>query len=396
MVQNLVEEREKAVALIAGLTDQAAEEGRDLSEQDITVIKGKQIRIGEIDGQLELLTRDVELADEAKQRIEALAGKGILSGKGPVEYRNAGDWLYDAILETRGDKQARERLQRYNRAVAHVKTSDFTGIVPDPILGPILDFIDARRPLVSAVGVTPIPNGPTFHRPVLNDAGLDTGVALQPAEKDELASVKFTIDRRDVAVKTYGGYVNVSRQDLDWGQNAMDIIVQQLAKRYARVTEKALVAVLEASTATETYDASANTDPSAFQHAVYQAAAAYYANTGELPSWIATDPTGWAHLGGLADAAKRPAFPFLAPSNAAGTQAADSFAGNPIGLSLVVSYAVTAGHFIVGGSESVSAYEQRIGTLSVVEPSVLGVQVAYAGYFAADLGNAKSAVILKP
>ena len=27
-------------------------------------------------------------------------------------------------------------------------------------------------------------------------------------------------------------------------------------------------------------------------------------------------------------------------------------------------------------------YEQRIGTLQVVEPSVLGVQVAYAGYFA--------------
>jgi hypothetical protein len=28
-------------------------------------------------------------------------------------------------------------------------------------------------------------------------------------------------------------------------------------------------------------------------------------------------------------------------------------------------------------------FEQRIGTLQITEPSVLGVQVAYAGYFTA-------------
>lgn len=395
MVQSLVEEREKAVALIAGLTDQASEEGRDLSEQDVTLIRAKQERIGAIDGQLELLTRDVELAEEAKQRIEALSGKGLFKG-GQVEYRNAGAWLADAISEARGDKEAAERLRRFNRAAAHVLTSDLTGIVPDPILGPVLDFIDGRRPFVQRVGVTPIPNGPTFHRPVLVDANLDTGVAEQATQKTELASQKFQINRRDVSVTTYGGYVNVARQDLDWGQNAMQLVVDQLAKRYARKTEKAAMTALEATTAEVTYDAAANTDPSVFQKAVYSAAAEYYKNTGELPSWIVTDPTGWAHLGGLADAAKRPAFPFLAPSNAAGAMAADSFAGNPIGLALIVSYATTAGHFVVGGSESISVYEQRIGTLQVVEPSVLGVQVAYAGYFAADLGNAKSAVALRP
>jgi HK97 family phage major capsid protein len=396
MIQSLVEDREKAVALIQGLTDQASDEGRDLSDQDIAVIRAKQTRIGEIDGQLELLTRDIELDSEARRRIEALAGRGVLRGKGTVEYRDAGEWLYDAVLEARGDREASERLKQFNRAgAAHILTSDLTGIVPDPILGPVLDFIDGRRPLVQALGVTPIPNGPTFHRPVLTDANLDTGVDEQVTQKTELASEKFTISRRDVAVHTYGGYVNVSRQDLDWGQNAMQIIVNQLAKRYARKTEKAAAAVLEASTGTVAYATTTNTDPAVFQKAVYEAAAKYYTNTGELPTWIATDPTGWAHLGGLADAAKRPAFPFLAPSNAGAVLAADSFAGNPIGLRLVVSYAVTPGHFIVGGPESVTVYEQRIGTLQVVEPSVLGVQVAYAGYFAADLGNAASAIILK-
>jgi hypothetical protein len=32
-------------------------------------------------------------------------------------------------------------------------------------------------------------------------------------------------------------------------------------------------------------------------------------------------------------------------------------------------------------SSAARVYEQRIGALQVTEPSVLGVQVAYAGYF---------------
>ena len=55
MVQQLVEEREKALSLISGLTDAAADDSRDLSEQDMVVIKSKQERIGQIDGQLQLL-----------------------------------------------------------------------------------------------------------------------------------------------------------------------------------------------------------------------------------------------------------------------------------------------------------------------------------------------------
>ena len=204
MVQQLVEEREKALSLISGLTDAAADDSRDLSEQDMVVIKSKQERVGQIDGQLELLTRDIELDDEAKQRIQRLSGKGVLKNTA-VEYRSAGAWLIDAIKEAKGDREARERIQRYIRAAAtkgdsntfgpganvdHITTGDMAGIVPDPILGPILDYIDARRPLVSAVGITPIPNGPTFHRPVLNDPHIDdsTGMAKQANEKNELAS----------------------------------------------------------------------------------------------------------------------------------------------------------------------------------------------------------------
>jgi hypothetical protein len=70
----------------------------------------------------------------------------------------------------------------------------------------------------------------------------------------------------------------------------------------------------------------------------------------------------------------------MAPANAAGQQSAESFAGNPVGLTLVVTPAITDDTFWVLNSYGAEFYEQQIGQLSVVEPSVLGIQVAYAGY----------------
>jgi hypothetical protein len=78
------------------------------------------------------------------------------------------------------------------------------------------------------------------------------------------------------------------------------------------------------------------------------------------------------------------------PQNAQSTgfQAADfgqGLIGNVSGIpaycssGLVSAPATTYG--IVMSTAAVEVYEQRVGALQVIEPSVLGVQVAYAGYF---------------
>jgi hypothetical protein len=46
------------------------------------------------------------------------------------------------------------------------------------------------------------------------------------------------------------------------------------------------------------------------------------------------------------------------------------------------------GTLIVGPKARVEVYEDRIGLLSAVEPSILGVEVAYGGYVAAGVLNA--------
>jgi hypothetical protein len=67
---------------------------------------------------------------------------------------------------------------------------------------------------------------------------------------------------------------------------------------------------------------------------------------------------------------------FNAGSFATGAQ------GSISGLGVVASAGLDAGTMIVANTAAAEVYEDRIGALQVVEPSVLGVQVAYAGYFA--------------
>ena len=57
-----------------------------------------------------------------------------------------------------------------------------------------------------------------------------------------------------------------------------------------------------------------------------------------------------------------------------------NFTGNPVGLNMVVTPGITDDTFWVVNSLALEIYEQQVGQLSVVEPSVLGIQVAFAGY----------------
>ena len=50
-----------------------------------------------------------------------------------------------------------------------------------------------------------------------------------------------------MTANTYGGYVNVSRQDIDWSTpSIMDLVITDLAAQYGIVTEAAFGAALVA------------------------------------------------------------------------------------------------------------------------------------------------------
>jgi hypothetical protein len=70
--------------------------------------------------------------------------------------------------------------------------------------------------------------------------------------------------------------------------------------------------------------------------------------------------------------------------------------GDVIGLPRIVVPTFAAGTCIVGNSTLYEAYEEVIGLLSVVEPSILGVTVAYGGYIAYGATEGKGLIPLTP
>lgn len=380
LLASKVQERDGAEAFIQDLKQAITERpGQGITEEEKELIRSKQERITSLDSDIELLGRDTAMRQETRDSLRLVSGAVGGNGRPAIEYRSAGDYLQDAgLLMTTNDREAGDRISRY-RAAEHILTSDTPGIVPDPILGPVIDFIDASRPMVQALGVMGIQSGPVFHRPILTDPNIDTGVGLQSAQKAELPSKKFTISRADVTVNTYGGYVNVARQELDWGANSLNIIVNQLATRYARLTEKVLATALAATTQTAILPATpTGQDILKF---LYSASQAVYTVTGALGDICFVSPDMWAKFGSLTDVGGRPLFPVGTGDNALGAATPTSHVMYISGFTVVVSYALPASTALVTNRNNVEVYEQRIGTLSVVEPSVLGLQIAYAGYF---------------
>ncbi len=382
MIATLSGEIEERRAFQDQLVEGAQAANRDLSPQEMELYQRAGDRIRSCAEQLEPLAEGVRIATQSAHRSRELAdayreARTGSSTPAPVEYRSAGAFILDYWQAGLGMSDAARRIEHYTRAAAHQTTPDNLGTIPEPIVGGVVQFVDASRPIVTALGPRAVPGG-RFTRPRVTQP---PDVGPQATEKTELVSRKMLIEGVPVAMGTYGGYLNVSRQNIDWSTpSIMDLVVNGLAAEYAKETEQVTVAALEAD---KTAGPALPLTPTADDviGAVWEAAAT---------AWTATQGTGGLVLAvppsmlGIVG----PLFPPYNPTNAGGIGfSAGGFASGNVGtisgIAVVMSQSVTADTALLVNTAAAEVYEQRIGQLSVTEPSVLGVQVAYAGYFAA-------------
>lgn len=384
ITDRLLSERQGLVQRAQALKDTAAEQTRDLNENELAMLSTCTERVASIDTQLEAATTDYVLDETIRERIQVISPGAVPPAQ--HTYESAGALLWD-VLHRGVDHDATRRFDGVmKRAAQHMGTTaenttpvagGMSGLVVKPVVGPVIDINPNGRPFLTALGVQQSPTPLTFTRPRVVDPDFKTGVAVQALEKAELASKKFDIAVDTLTLVTVGGYLNVSEQLRALVAQSLDIIVSQLNRRLAYATEVAAITELEKSTATVTLADGA--DASAVLQAIYDASALVYANTGQLATWIAMGPQGWARLGGLTDLAGRPLFPFLGAANAVGTANAGTFAmTGPAGLQAIVTPAIDDATFWVGNALALEAYEYRYPLMEAIEPSLLGRQVAVA------------------
>lgn len=393
VLERLREQRAEQLATMDAILSQVQD--RDLVDAERNLLDAARERVIAIDAQIDPLEAFEDLRAAHNDRVSALpvpAGPRARPDGGRVDgadrapqYSSAGAYLVDylranGILE-RGviDPQAAARIQQVR--IANQTTADTPGILPTPIVGPVVSLIDSNRPLVVSLGgarpLGGIP-GTTFTRPKITQ---HTQVGPQTAEKTELPSRKMTITPVSFAKQTYGGTVDISRQDIDWtSPAAWDILIRDLADVYAIQTETAIAAAFKTA-ATGTPVVVAGDTLADWSTALYTAAAQSYSAGLRMPDRIWCSLNVWAALGSLVDTA-RLVMPPAQTEQPAGSASLADFRGDVIGLPRIVVPTLPPGTCIVGPSSLYEAYEEVIGLLSVVEPSILGVTVAYGGYVA--------------
>src|SRR5262245_40939057 len=201
MLARYVAEIEERQQFIDGLVESAG--GGDLSDEKLELVTEARNRIAKVNELMAPLEEARRISGDSAERIAQIAK--FMQNKpdrpNEVEYRSAGEYALDRWRSQLGDRAAGERLELYHRAAAHQTTADNAGLIPTPIVAPVVSFIDQNRPLVGQLGPRQLP-GQTWSRPKVTQ---HTTVAAQSAEKAELVSQKMTITKLTGTASTLGG-----------------------------------------------------------------------------------------------------------------------------------------------------------------------------------------------
>ena len=376
MLARYVAEIEDRQQFIDGIVEAAG--GKDLTDDQLELVSETRNRIAKVNELMGPLEEARRISGDSAERIRQLAVYMNQQPNTPreVEYRSAGEYICELWRARLGTQEAQDRLEIYHRAASHQTTADNAGLIPTPILGPVVDFIDSNRALVTQLGPRQLP-GQTWSRPLVTQ---HTTVGLQSAEKAELVSQKMTITKLTGTAATYGGYVNVSRQDVDFTTpGIMDIVVSDLAAEYAIQTEAAAATAFDTASTVGIAIPTGAATAAAIQTSLWDAASKIYTATrgaGRVVAFMGPDML--PVIG--------PVFPPVTPFNAysPGFEAVNfqtGLVGQISGIPVFVSSGIGSQRMLILSTAAAEVYEDRIGSLQVVEPSVLGVQVAYAGYF---------------
>ena len=160
MLSHYAAEIDQRQNFIDKLIGDAQSEGRDLSDQDMELITRARDHIVSANNKLGPLMEARSVAQASTSRLAdlALAMRGGDRPPVAIEYRSAGEYLIEQWRAGLGDREAAGRLDLYERAASHQTTSDNPGLIPTPIIGPVISFIDTNRPVVTRLGPKNMPS----------------------------------------------------------------------------------------------------------------------------------------------------------------------------------------------------------------------------------------------
>ena len=319
---------------------------------------------------------------EAPAVVEASAATQTIFATAKREFKMPTAAEYISAFMVGGDKfQAmREGIQA---AAPFVDNTDIPGILPLPIVQPTYNNFIGRRPVIDAIGAKAMPQGgKIFIRP---EVTTHTSIGVQSSENTALTAGQFVVTDRQVTKGTYGGYVTLSEQSIDWSTpEVISLVLDDMARIYANATDNVAADNLKTgATVTQNFAAASAADPSYWTSWVSTAARTILSSSnGNLPTHLFCSPDWWGTLMSLSDGSDRPLFPQVGPMNAFGDLGPTQYEGMAFGLRVVPDRNFAADTVIIGDASGYELFEQAKGAISIDVPSTMSRTLAFRGYFA--------------
>ena len=268
-------------------------------------------------------------------------------------------------------------------AAPDVLTSDIPGVLPLPIVQPVYNNFIGRRPVIDAIGAKAMPQGgKVFIRP---EVTTHTSIGNQATENTALTQGTYVVTDNQVTKGTYGGYVTLSEQSIDWSTpEVISLVLDDMARIYANETDNVAADNLKTgTTVTRNFSGASSLDPAYWVGWIAGAAQTILSSSnGNLPTHLFVNPEWWGVLLQLSDTSDRPLFPQIGPMNAFGNLAPGQVNGVAFGLQVVVDRNFAADTVIVGDASGFEIFEQQKGAISIDVPSTLSRTIAFRGYLA--------------
>lgn len=255
------------------------------------------------------------------------------------------------------------------------------GVLPEIIVAPVYNNFQGMRPVVDACGVRSMPSaGSTFIRPKVTT---HNSMGVQSADLDTLTASTMVVSSETVTKGTYGGYVSISEQLLDWSEPSMlTVLLDDMARIYANTTDNVAADALVAG-ATTTGAFADPTSPADWLAWIGASSTTILtASNGNNPNTLFVSADVFGDLIALSDSAGRPLFPNLNAQNAFGNLAVTTDVGTAFGCRVVRDRNFASNTLILGDSSGFEIFESQKGAISIDVPSTLSRTIAFRGYFA--------------
>jgi len=223
---SLIAQREGKLAEARAVVETAEAETRDITDEELVVVKEAREAADAIDARLSEM--DALEAAQARSFAPSTTASVQVTSE-PATYRKDGEHSFfrDLFMQSRGDRDAMERLARNNAEARALNTTDTSGgdMVFPLYMQDVIRFARAGRVSIDQLNKAPLPSGTDS----INVPAVTTGTiaATQSSQNSGFNESDAVTATKTAAVHTTGGIQTLSVQLIEQGSVPLDQIILQ-------------------------------------------------------------------------------------------------------------------------------------------------------------------------